>query len=133
MQGKYRVKIEKLPEDMGWQELKGLGTKFAQNGQCTFSRTNRDRTGVLEFTDRGDMDRAIGELETEDPREGCKPKGPAPDAKTAEAGDAGGGPVLPAEGEPGASRTAAPVRRRGSGPDLLRRRPLLFQGPVPSG
>lgn len=63
MQGKYRVKIERLPEDMGWQELKGLGADFAKSGQCTFSRTNRDRTGVLEFTSIEDMRRAIDELD----------------------------------------------------------------------
>mmetsp|Transcript_44151 Transcript_44151/g.126412 ORF Transcript_44151/g.126412 Transcript_44151/m.126412 type:complete len:298 (+) Transcript_44151:141-1034(+) len=63
VQGKYRMKIERLPEDMGWQELKGLGSKMAKVGQCTFSRTNRDRTGVLEFTSREDMDRAISELD----------------------------------------------------------------------
>lgn len=57
------MKIERLPEDMGWQELKGLGSKFAKTGQCTFSRTNRDRTGVLEFTDREDMEKAISELD----------------------------------------------------------------------
>jgi len=38
VQGKYRVKIERLPEDMGWQELKGLGVTFAKSGQCTFAR-----------------------------------------------------------------------------------------------
>ncbi|CAK0796554.1 unnamed protein product [Prorocentrum cordatum] len=63
VQGKYRMKIERLPEDMGWLELKGLGSKMAKVGQCTFSRTNRDRTGVLEFTSREDMDRAISELD----------------------------------------------------------------------
>lgn len=63
VQGKYRVKIEKLPEDMGWQELKGLGTTFAKSGQCTFARTNRDRSGVLEFEAFDDMQRAIDELD----------------------------------------------------------------------
>lgn len=63
LQGKYRVKIEKLPEDMGWQELKGLGVTFAKSGQCTFARTLRDRTGVLEFTSVTDMNRAIDELD----------------------------------------------------------------------
>mmetsp|Transcript_80369 Transcript_80369/g.239397 ORF Transcript_80369/g.239397 Transcript_80369/m.239397 type:complete len:301 (-) Transcript_80369:156-1058(-) len=63
LQGKYRVKIEKLPEDMGWQELKGLGVTFAKHGQCTFARTLRDRTGVLEFTSVRDMNLAIDELD----------------------------------------------------------------------
>lgn len=57
------MKIEKLPEDMGWQELKGLGVTFAKSGQCTFARTLRDRTGVLEFTSVTDMNRAIDELD----------------------------------------------------------------------
>lgn len=62
-QGKFRVQVEKLPEDMGWQELKDVGTKFAKAGQCTFARTRRDCTGVLEFTDAGDMAAAIKELD----------------------------------------------------------------------
>lgn len=63
LQGKFRVKIEKLPEDMGWQELKALGTGFAKSGTCTFSRTMRDQTGILEFTTPEDMNRAIDELD----------------------------------------------------------------------
>merc|ERR1711920_865576 len=62
-QGKYRVQVERLPEDMGWQELKDLGTKMARDGQCTFARTRRDSTGVLEFTSRSDMHYAIKELD----------------------------------------------------------------------
>lgn len=61
--GQYRVKIENLPEDIGWQELKNLGTDFAKQGKCTFSRTNRDHTGVLEFTSFDDMSHAIQELD----------------------------------------------------------------------
>jgi len=63
VQGKFRLRIENLPEDMGWQELKELGTGYAKIGQCTFSRTNRDRTGVLEFTSEPDMKQAIRDLD----------------------------------------------------------------------
>lgn len=48
---------------MGWQELKDVGSKLAKYGKCTFARTNRDGTGVLEFTDSGDMAYAIKELD----------------------------------------------------------------------
>lgn len=61
-QGAYRVKLERLPPDMGWQELKEVAAGFAKRGQCTFTRTNRDLTGILEYTHRDDMDRAIDEL-----------------------------------------------------------------------
>lgn len=61
-QGKYRVQVERLPEDMGWQELKETGSTFARRGQCSFARTNRDRTGILEYTDIDDMRKAIDEL-----------------------------------------------------------------------
>lgn len=63
VQGNYRVKLENLPEDMGWQELKGLGGSLAKVGQCSFTRTNRDQTGVLEFTSSEDMRRAVDELD----------------------------------------------------------------------
>lgn len=63
LQGQYRVKIENLPEDMGWQELKDLGNGFAKAGKCTFSRTFRDFSGVLEFTSVDDMNYAIKELD----------------------------------------------------------------------
>merc|ERR1712226_1703506 len=61
--GQYRVQVERLPEDMGWQEFKDVGNKFCKNGQCTFARTRRDGTGLLEFTSYDDMAYAIKELD----------------------------------------------------------------------
>lgn len=57
------MKVEKLPEDMGWQEFKSFGQDFAKYGKCTFARTNRDGTGILEFTELDDMKKAIKELD----------------------------------------------------------------------
>lgn len=62
-QGQFRIQIENLPSDMGWQKLKELGQSLVKRGQCTFSRTRRDRTGVLEFTSVDDMKLAIHELD----------------------------------------------------------------------
>jgi hypothetical protein len=63
VQGKYRVMVENLPPDMDWKELKDLGVMFAKAGQCTFARTNSNRSGELEYTALEDMDRAIKELD----------------------------------------------------------------------
>lgn len=59
MKGKYCVQLEKLPEDLSWQDLKDMGVQLAQDGQCTFARTCGDRSGLLEFTHAKDMERAI--------------------------------------------------------------------------
>jgi hypothetical protein len=57
------VVVENLPADMDWQELKQLGLTFAKAGQCTFARTNSDRSGELEYTAVQDMERAIRDLD----------------------------------------------------------------------
>jgi hypothetical protein len=63
MQGKFRVIVENLPPDMDWKELKDLGVMFAKAGQCTFARTNSNRSGELEYTHLEDMEKAIKELD----------------------------------------------------------------------
>lgn len=52
-----------MPEDMQWQEFKDVGASFAKVGKCTFARTNRDRTGELEYTSIEDMKHAVRELD----------------------------------------------------------------------
>jgi len=62
-QGSYRVVLENLPVDMTWQKLKELGQDLVRRGNCTFARTRRDATGVLEFTTEDDMHTVIRELD----------------------------------------------------------------------
>ena len=66
-----KLRIENLPPDMSWQELKNLGQDYAST--VTFARTWKDRgvgLGVLEFEDRREAEKVISALN--DKRiEGC--------------------------------------------------------------
>ena len=66
-QGKYRLRIENLPPDMSWQELKNLGQDYASSSAAvTFSRTWKERgvgLGTLEFQDKREADKVKSALD----------------------------------------------------------------------
>ncbi|CAK0897632.1 unnamed protein product, partial [Prorocentrum cordatum] len=64
-QGRYKIRVENLPDDMTWIELKEISREFGGNS-LTFTRTFRARdvnTGIVEFSDRRDSDRLMRELD----------------------------------------------------------------------
>lgn len=64
-QGRYKIRVENLPEDMTWIELKEISREFGGDS-LTFTRTFRVRdnnTGIVEFSDRRDSDKLIRELD----------------------------------------------------------------------
>lgn len=73
-QGRVKLRIENLPPDMSWQELKTLGQDYASSSAAvTFSRTWKERgvgMGVLEFQEKREADKVKASLN--DKRiEGC--------------------------------------------------------------
>eukprot|EP00450_Noctiluca_scintillans_P012411 CAMPEP_0194483598 /NCGR_PEP_ID=MMETSP0253-20130528/5139_1 /TAXON_ID=2966 /ORGANISM="Noctiluca scintillans" /LENGTH=386 /DNA_ID=CAMNT_0039323271 /DNA_START=63 /DNA_END=1223 /DNA_ORIENTATION=- len=61
--GRYTVRIEGLPDDMSWLELKDLGRQYGQS--LSFARTYRDgrlSCGTLEYSNRDDAERSVREL-----------------------------------------------------------------------
>lgn len=63
-QGKYKITIEGIPDDMSWLELKDLGKEYGRT--VTFSRTYRkhgSNNGMLEFETQEDADRVRKELD----------------------------------------------------------------------
>jgi RNA recognition motif. (a.k.a. RRM, RBD, or RNP domain) len=69
--GKIQVRLENLPWDMSWIELKSLGKDFAE---VTFARTWKDGQvgfGILECTRREDADKLIRSLDGKRV-EGCR-------------------------------------------------------------
>ncbi|KAF4679732.1 hypothetical protein FOZ60_014572 [Perkinsus olseni] len=62
--GALQLKLENLPEDMSWQELKQLGKDYGSS--CSFARTFREGRvccGVLEYTDAAQVDDVIKSLD----------------------------------------------------------------------
>jgi len=63
-QGRYKITVENIPEDMSWLELKDLGRDYGPS--ISFARTYNHRSvwyGMLEFKDRDDADKVIKELD----------------------------------------------------------------------
>ena len=73
-QGRVKLRIENLPPDMSWQELKTLGQDYASStAAVTFSRTWKERgigMGVLEFTEKREAEKVKASL-NEKRIEGC--------------------------------------------------------------
>jgi len=65
--GNIRLRIESLPVDMSWQELKNLGQDYASSTSAvTFSRTWKERgegVGTLEFSDKREADKVRAALD----------------------------------------------------------------------
>ncbi|EER08414.1 conserved hypothetical protein [Perkinsus marinus ATCC 50983] len=62
--GAVQLKLENLPEDMSWQELKQLGKDYGSS--CSFARTFREGRvccGVLEYTDSAQVNDVIKALD----------------------------------------------------------------------
>lgn len=62
-QGRHKITIENLPDDMSWLELKDLGRQYGPS--LTFSRTyvrGRNNYGMLEFADVEDAEMVVKEL-----------------------------------------------------------------------
>merc|ERR1719499_1282223 len=59
---KYRVKVENLSSRVSWQDLKDYCRK---GGNVTFAECSKgdDRTGIVEFETRDDMEKAIKKLD----------------------------------------------------------------------
>lgn len=63
-QGKYKITIEGIPEDMSWKELKDLGRESGRT--LTFARTYKSGNrnyGMIEFSKREDADSAVRDLD----------------------------------------------------------------------
>mmetsp|Transcript_145192 Transcript_145192/g.251407 ORF Transcript_145192/g.251407 Transcript_145192/m.251407 type:complete len:288 (+) Transcript_145192:115-978(+) len=63
-QGKYKITVEGIPDDMTWKELKDLGRDAGTS--LTFARTYRSGStnyGMLEYGDKQDADAALRELD----------------------------------------------------------------------
>lgn len=63
-QGRYKIRVEHLPEDMTWIELKEISREFG-GPSLTFTRTFRVRdvnNGIVEFGERRDADKLVSEL-----------------------------------------------------------------------
>lgn len=66
--GKYKIKLEGLPSDMTWTELKELGKQYVENQRgVTFSRTFRladgQWAGILEFKEKSDAEGVMRKLD----------------------------------------------------------------------
>lgn len=64
-QGHYKIKIENLPDDMTWVELKEIGREFG-GSSLTFARTfwvRNSNQGIVEFSDRRDSEKLRRELD----------------------------------------------------------------------
>ncbi|EEQ99346.1 Arginine/serine-rich-splicing factor, putative [Perkinsus marinus ATCC 50983] len=62
--GALQLKLENLPEDMSWQELKQLGKDYGSS--CSFARTFREGRvccGVLEYTDPAQVEEVLKSLD----------------------------------------------------------------------
>ncbi|KAF4675747.1 hypothetical protein FOL47_007338 [Perkinsus chesapeaki] len=62
--GAVQLRLENLPEDMSWQELKQLGKDYGSS--CTFARTFREGRvccGMIEYTDPAQVDEVVKALD----------------------------------------------------------------------